>query len=81
MIQVTRNRVIAAEDDFDALRKEFDQRQTVEIPGLIEEGLLRELLDKLENTTFLPKTEGAMGDEFGEILHVRQPNLRFSYSI
>ena len=78
MIQITQKKVKADnEHEIKDLRQEYRRRKCVQLPNLIEDSLLRQFVDKLEKTDFLPKTEGNPGDEFGQVLFVpsTQPAL------
>jgi len=49
--------------DIDRLRQQFDREHCIRLPGLLEPGLLQQVLDGIEHSSFSPRTHKDIGEE------------------
>src|SRR5215813_5350734 len=70
MLKINHREAESSDGEINSLREEFARRHCILLPQLIDAGLLSDLLRQVDRAAFSPKKEGAVGDEFGDILFV-----------
>ena len=70
MFQITKNGFENSDSTVERLRIEFKRQDSAVLRDFLDTELLHEFLNIVEKSTFVPKTEGDEGDEFGHIMHI-----------